>query len=368
MDTLPGLMAALSDEECDSIKLHGAGGAATVTFSRQGEDAWVPDDLQSDEVHTEDLALAIRNGFGAEWDRLECFLTGERLEYAIEGGSVRVQRRAVPTSGPGAESDEAGLKAVADALGIPRSKRKHKLRQARQFARIVAQALGETGKRTVRVLDLACGRSYLGFVLVHQLSAGGRKVQLHGVDSDPRLVQKCREIAAALGWANTTFEVADLSSHSTERGAYDIMVALHGCDTLTDEALRIGWEARIPLLFAAPCCQHELRHLWREHPLEWVSRYGLLEQRLADVLTDGFRCLVLEALGYRVKVLRFAAPDVTPKNLLIQAELTGDPDAARADAARAFLEQFGARPRLAAVLGAARPGPARSGPSHRSGA
>lgn len=356
MQTLPGLMAALTDEECESVRLHGSGGAATATYLRQGEDTWVADDLESDELHTAELASAIQRGFGTRWDGLDCFLAGEKVEYAMEGSSVRVRRVAASAPGSDAESDEAALKAVADALGIPKSRRRHKLKQARQFARIVAMALPESGKRTLRVLDLACGRSYLGFVLAHELSVGGRRVELHGVDSGPVLVQKCRDIAGALEWQNATFEAADLSSHSTEPGTYDIMVALHGCDTLTDEALRIGWEARIPLMFAAPCCQHELRHLWGAHPLEWVSRYGLLEQRLADVLTDAFRCLVLEALGYRVKVLRFAAPDVTPKNLLIQAELTGEREPGRAAAARAFMKQFGARPRLAAVLEAAQMG------------
>jgi hypothetical protein len=64
--------------------------------------------------------------------------------------------------------------------------------------------------------------------------------------------------------------------------------------------------------------------------------------------------MVLEAMGYRVKVLRFAAPDVTPKNLLIQAELTGGPRPERAEAARDFLRRFGVRLRLAALLEAPR--------------
>ena len=119
---------------------------------------------------------------------------------------------------------------------------------------------------------------------------------------------------------------------------------------MSDEAIRIACGGRVPLLFVAPCCQHELRHQWKAHPLQWVSRYGLLEQRLADVLTDAFRCTVLEALGYRVKVLRFAAPDITPKNLLIQAQLASGPDPRRAADARTFLRQFGVRPRLAALL------------------
>ena len=250
------------------------------------------------------------------------------------------------------EAPTAGMQELVGALGIPKSKRRPKLKQAQQFARIVGGALSDAQAGPVRILDLACGRSYLGFVLAHQLAAGGRAVTLHGVDSQPVLVEKCREIAETLGWTNATFAVEDLYSYSVAPGGYHVAVSLHACDTLTDEAIRIACTARVPYFFAAPCCQHELRHVWQEHPLRWMGRYGLLEQHLADVLTDGFRCMVLEAMGYRVKVLRFTAPDVTPKNLLIQAELAGAPQPERAEAARAFLDQFGVHLRLGALLDA----------------
>ncbi len=276
---------------------------------------------------------------------MECHLATEAVVYAIERGAVRMMREALEP-----ETPEAGMQALAEALGIPKSKRRPKLKQAQQFARIVQRALADVPLGPLRVLDLACGRSYLGFVLAHQLAAAGREVTLHGVDSQPALVSKCREIADTLGWANATFAVEDLNAFSVEPGAYDLAVSLHACDTLTDEAIRIAATARIPRFFAAPCCQHELRHRWGDHPLKWIGRYGLIEQHVADALTDGFRCTVLEAMGYRVKVLRFAAPDVTPKNLLIQAELTTGRRPERAEAARAFLRQFGVRLRLADLL------------------
>jgi SAM-dependent methyltransferase len=346
---LMGFASTLADEECAAVRLVNTEDGAEVVFSREGEDGWAPEDAGFEPIHTPELMASIQGGFGTEWDRVECVLAAEAVVYAIERGAVRVMREALEPERP-----EDGLQALAEALGIPKSRRRPKLKQAVQFAGIVQKALAGAPPGPVRILDLACGRSYLGFVLAHQLAAGGREVELHGVDSQPALVEKCREIAGALGWSNATFAVEDLNAYSVAPGAYDLAVSLHACDTLTDEAIRIACTARVPRFFAAPCCQHELRHRWQDHPLKWIARYGLLEQHVADTLTDGFRCMVLEAMGYRVKVLRFAAPDVTPKNLLIQAELTGGPRPERAEAARDFLRRFGVRLRLAALLEAPR--------------
>jgi len=346
---LIGIDCTLSDEHCDTVRLCNSSDGAVVVYLRQGEDAWGREDRESDPVHTQELLETIKNGFGGGFDRAECLLPDEKITYALVRGSVKVSRgpREEATAAPAVEE---GMEVLTDALGIPRSRRKAKLKQACRFAGIVEQALSGAKKESLRILDLACGRSYLGFVLVHQLSVLGHEVQLHGVDSNEALVGKCRDILKTLRWTNCTFEVQDLASYAVAAGEYDIVVSLHGCDTLSDEAIRIACGGRVPLLFVAPCCQHELRHQWKAHPLQWISRYGLLEQRLADVLTDAFRCTVLEALGYRVKVLRFAAPDITPKNLLIQAELASGPDPRRAADARTFLRQFGVRPRLAALL------------------
>jgi len=350
---LLGLDAALTDPGCERVECHLAANDSLDAFDREAEDLWARADGESEPLHGRDLRALIQNGFGQAYDRVVCFLGAEKIEYAVERGAVRTRRVPRGQTPADVEGEAASLEPVADALGIPRSKRKAKLRQARQFAGIVERALEKTAAKELRILDLACGRSYLGFVLLHLLAARGRGVTLHGVDSEPTLVAKCREIAQTLGRTDTAFEVADLAGYSIEAEQFDLAVSLHGCDTLTDEAIRIACGARVPLVFVAPCCQHELRHQWKRHPLEWVARYGLLEQRLADVLTDGFRCLAMEALGYQVQALRFSEPETTPKNLLIQGRLTSAPRPARAREAAAFVRQFGVWPRLAEFLKAA---------------
>ena len=133
------------------------------------------------------------------------------------------------------------IRPVAEALGIPATRRKAKLTQAIRFATIVAEGLGQ-GSGTVRLLDLACGRSYVGFVLAAILKAQGREIRLHGVDANEALIGTSQRIAEELGWDWATFEAADLASYHVERGSYDVAVALHACDTLTDEALPIAHE------------------------------------------------------------------------------------------------------------------------------
>ena len=129
-----------------------------------------------------------------------------------------------------------------------------------------------------------------------------------------------------------------------------MVLSLHGCDTLTDEAIRIAAECKADYIFVAPCCQHEMRYLWNDHPLSWISRYGLLEQRLADTLTDGFRSLALEALGYRVNVIRFTELDITPKNLIIQAVKATKPDPNAKESLKRFMNEFGVHPKLAEYI------------------
>jgi hypothetical protein len=355
-----GLNATLSDPACRRVVLRAADGAPDAVFVRQGADAWLPDGRRGTAVRASDLSARIEGGLGGVWLRVECGLTDHDVVYEVQRGAVRVRRRprATPAEGSG---DESGP--LMDALGIPGSKRKAKFRQACQFGKIVMDALPAGRGTTLRLLDLACGRSYLGFFLVDRLKAQGHSVVLHGVDAEADLVERCRRIAADAGWDGCTFEVGDLAAWSAPVGGHDVVLALHACDTLTDDAIGIAWSARAPLLFAAPCCQHELRHLWADHPLRWVARYGLLEQRAADALTDGLRCLVLEALGYRVKVLRFTDADVSAKNLLIQAELTGRPQARCAEAALDFVRRFHARPKIVRLLEDAGPetGRPRSG-------
>jgi hypothetical protein len=143
-----------------------------------------------------------------------------------------------------------------------------------------------------------------------------------GVDTKAHLMDRHRATAAQLGWEGMSFLTARIAAFDTE-DTPDIVLALHACDTATDEALAraIRWRSR--LIFSAPCCHHHLQAqlaaVDAPEPFRPVLRHGILRERLGDILTDTFRALILRLVGYRTEVLEFVAVEHTPKNLMIRA-------------------------------------------------
>ena len=100
----------------------------------------------------------------------------------------------------------------------------------------------------------------------------------------------------------------------------DIVCSLHACDIASDEAIARGIQLKAPFLLVVPCCQHEVINQLKDHPLKALTRHGVYKARLADLLTDAMRTLILEAAGYKVRVTEYVSPIHTPKNIMIQAE------------------------------------------------
>ena len=136
----------------------------------------------------------------------------------------------------------------------------------------------------------------------------------------------------------------------------DVVLALHACDTATDEALAraVRWRARYVL--AAPCCHHDLAAQLKERgapsPYRMMVRQPILRERFADVLTDGVRAALLRLYGYRVDVVEFVESRHTPRNVLLRARRTGTPptDEQRAEYA-ALVDTWGLTPALERLLG-----------------
>lgn len=340
---LLGLEATLFREDCRKVVFTGPSSPRNGTFLHEGADRWLPSGSDHPQGDEEILDL-VGEHLKQPGDALTCTLPNEHVEYRVEKKGVQIHRTPLVS----ADHSEQELAQVTErlfkAFGGAGANRKEKLRQAVHFGNVVLNALAGHEGRALRVLDASCGRSYLGSMLTLLLRSKGWDVQLHGIDYSTSLVEKARGIAASLGIDGATFEVADLGTFSARPTPSDMLVSLHGCDTLSDDAIRLAVESGARYAFIAPCCQQEMRHALKNHPLSWISRYGLLEQRLADVLTDGLRSLVLEALGYKVNVIRFADQEVTPKNLLIQAVRRPMPESwtrERAREARAFASEFG---------------------------
>ncbi|GAB3952638.1 hypothetical protein GCM10027614_56650 [Micromonospora vulcania] len=232
-----------------------------------------------------------------------------------------------------------------------------KRRQVDAFLRALAATLPDELTGPLRVVDLGCGNAYLTFAAYRYLASRGLDVELIGVDVREDQRRRNTELAQRLGWADKVSFVAGTIADAVVDPAPDLVLALHACDTATDEALAraVRWEARWVL--AAPCCHHDLAKQLRAHPApapyELLTRQGILRERFADVLTDALRAGLLRVHGYRAEVVEFVDSQHTPRNLLIRARRTGTAatDAQRAEY-RELIDQWQVTPRLETLLAA----------------
>ncbi|MFI5832235.1 class I SAM-dependent methyltransferase [Micromonospora sp. NPDC051300] len=238
-----------------------------------------------------------------------------------------------------------------DAIGGSAAKR----RQVDAFLRALAATLPDDLAGPLRVVDLGCGNAYLTFAAYRYLSRRGLDVTLVGVDVREDQRRRNTELAGRLGWADRVGFVAGTIAEAPVEPAPDLVLALHACDTATDEALAraVRWGARWVL--AAPCCHHDLAAQLRAHPVagpdELLTRQGILRERFADVLTDALRAGLLRLHGYRAEVVEFVDSRHTPRNLLIRARRTaGAPTDGNRSEYRELVDRWGVTPRLETLL------------------
>jgi precorrin-6B methylase 2 len=242
---------------------------------------------------------------------------------------------------------------VTNAAGRPREGMAGKLRQIQKFAELIDHLLVESGLAQVpeiAVTDMGCGKGYLTFALAELLK--GRGV-VTGIESRPALVETTNRVARDCGFDRLNFVAGDIAGTTLSR--VDVLVALHACDTATDDALAKGVEAGAKLLVVSPCCHKELRpQLVAPAVLAEPLRHGIFLERQAEFVTDALRALLLEWAGYRTKVFEFVSTEHTAKNLMIAAIREHPPgDAARLARLRALADFYGIRrQRLAEHLNA----------------
>ncbi|KAB1924856.1 SAM-dependent methyltransferase [Micromonospora sp. ALFpr18c] len=234
-----------------------------------------------------------------------------------------------------------------------------KRRQVDAFLRALAATLPDDLSGPLRVVDLGCGNAYLTFAAYRYLTSRGLDVELVGVDVREDQRQRNTELAQRLGWADKVSFVAGTIADAAVDPSPDLVLALHACDTATDEALAraVRWDARWVL--AAPCCHHDLAKQLRAQPApgpyELLTRQGILRERFADVLTDALRAGLLRVHGYRAEVVEFVDSQHTPRNLLIRARRTGsDPTDAQRAEYRELVDQWRVTPRLETLLSSER--------------
>jgi SAM-dependent methyltransferase len=264
--------------------------------------------------------------------------------------------------------DDAVLVAlgISDAQGRVKPSRQAKYRQVEEFLRDLAPVVEDaieagrvrtpTEQEPLQVVDLGCGNAYLTFAAHRYLTAvRGLPVHTTGVDVKAQSRDHNTQVAEDLGLAETmSFVHGDIGSAELPVRP-DVVLALHACDTATDDALAraVTWDA--PLVLAAPCCHHDvaaqLRRTPTPAPYTLLTRSGILRERFADTLTDAMRASILRLAGYRVDVIEFVDSKHTPRNTLLRAVRTG---AVPSDEARKELDEltgtWGVHPKLAELL------------------
>jgi hypothetical protein len=281
---------------------------------------------------------------------------------------VMVQRAAAERPPPSLDHDRAKrrvLPVASDpylrAVGITtrqgrvRADRYAKFRQINEFLRIVADTGHFESASTVCAVDLGCGNAYLTFAAFHYLHHRlGIPTTLTGVDADPDAAARNTGAAASLSWQGLRFRHSSILEFEPDQRP-DLVLALHACDTATDDALARAVRWRSELILCSPCCHHHLHAQMsaRHTPAGFseVVRHGILRQRVGDVLTDGLRSSILGLLGYRADVVQFVSPEHTDRNAMIRAVRTGGaPAPGRAEAYRELTASWGVTPYLEELL------------------
>ena len=199
-----------------------------------------------------------------------------------------------------------------------------KFAQINEFIKLVEHTGGLVAPdegQPLHILDCGCGSAHLTFGLHHYLNdLRGIPVTIEGIDTNADLMHKSNALAAELQMGASCFTAVPIAEYVPAQ-APDVVVALHACDTATDDAVALGIRQGAGLIVAAPCCHHHLHRQLKNSPAPFgpVLRQGILKKRMADILTDTFRALLLRIAGYKTDVIEFIAAEHTDRNLMIRA-------------------------------------------------
>ncbi|MGD9559156.1 MAG: SAM-dependent methyltransferase [Oscillospiraceae bacterium] len=242
---------------------------------------------------------------------------------------------------------------VFTAEGKVVAAKRDKYRQIDRFVQLVEDALKPGAPQRLNIVEFGCGKSALSFVLYHYLTQmRGIDVHMTGLDLKADVVATCTRTAEKYGYTGLRFCHGDIAEyHSAE--PVDMVLALHACDTATDFALAkaVAWD--VPTLFSVPCCQHEANAQIESEALALLTRYGIVKERVAALMTDAIRANLLTACGYKTRLVEFVGFEHTPKNIMIRAVKASQPASVRKralDEVRRLADAFHLSPCLLSLL------------------
>jgi hypothetical protein len=222
----------------------------------------------------------------------------------------------------------------------------HKFKQINRYVEILAPLLKLFQKdKSLTILDMGAGKGYLTFGLHEYLTnQGNQNVTITGVEMRTDLVNKTNHIARASNLAGLKFDSGSISDYPISQ--LDVLIALHACDTATDDAIAAGIKAEAKLIVCAPCCHKQIRKEISAAPEQHPAlQFGILMERQAEILTDTLRALIMEYHGYKSQIMEFVELEHSPKNLLLTGvKSNSEPDkAAIANRISALKKEYGIR-------------------------
>ncbi len=202
-----------------------------------------------------------------------------------------------------------------------------KYNQIDHFVELINDMLLELSEKyeSLTILDCGCGKSYLTFVLNYYIKEVLKKpCYFVGLDLSKEVIEASKNMADNLDYKNMDFEATDIRNFMMNKSRFsdkkiNMVISLHACDTATDHAIALGVRNMVDSMVVVPCCHRELLNQYTFEPFEHILKHGVFKARMADLLTDGMRTLMLEANGYKVSAIEYISPLETPKNLMIRA-------------------------------------------------
>lgn len=284
-------------------------------------------------------ALArIEQMLGTEFRHAHCFTASRTAKLELRDGreprlvfSKPIQTEPVSTAHDqvrqhSVQADRPWLRGlgVTGADGKVARGMEAKFRQINKFVEILGSLLTEANIRPsatapCSLVDMGCGKGYLTFAAYEWLSRQTEgSAHVRGIEARADLVELCNRVAIESGFAGLKFETGDIACASVE--STDVLIALHACDTATDDAIASAIQVGAKVILVAPCCHKELRPgLVAPSVLTGALRHGILLERHAEFVTDALRAALLEWAGYDTKVFEFISTEHTAKNLMIAA-------------------------------------------------
>lgn len=219
---------------------------------------------------------------------------------------------------------------ITDEKGEVFKNAQDKYKQINHYVEILSSLIKEVpGTQLKKAVDMGSGKGYLTFALYDYLhNVLKLNTEITGVEYRQDMVDLCNRIAGKSGFNQLSFVQGTIEEFESEH--INLLIALHACDTATDDAIYKGIRAGAELIVVAPCCHKQIRREIEknkaENELNFLTKYGIFLERQAEMVTDGIRALILEYFGYKTKVFEFISDAHTPKNVLVVGIKTKERD------------------------------------------